>query len=276
MDIMNIVWAVVWFAVLGLVLGIILAIASRIFEVKVDPRIEKIQECLPGANCGGCGYSGCAALAQAIVEGNAASTACNAAEDEAIEKISAIMGVSNGDRVRMRAQVICSGTHEYAKKKYIYEGASNCIAAARLGGGDKLCPNGCIGLGSCAEACKFNAIHIENGVAAVDYHKCVGCGVCVVSCPKNIIKLIPYDSKHWIGCASLDKGAQVRKYCDVGCIGCKLCEKACEAGAITVNGNVASIDYSKCTGCDKCVNACPRKIIWSSEKQGNGLLIKRV
>ena len=276
MNVMNIVWAVVWFAVMGLVLGIVLAFAAKIFAVKVDPRIEEVQDCLPGANCGGCGFSGCSALAQAIVEGKASPTVCNAAEDDAIEKISGIMGITTEGRVRMRAQVMCSGTHEHAQKKYIYEGADNCIAAARLGGGDKLCPNGCIGLGSCADVCKFDAIHIENGVAAVDYHKCAGCGVCVVSCPKNIITLIPYDSKHWVGCASLDKGAQVRKYCDVGCFGCKLCEKACEFDAIKVENNLASIDYTKCTGCDKCVDACPRKIIWSSKSQGEGLLIKRV
>lgn len=276
MDIMNIVWAVVWFAVLGVVLGIVLAIASKIFEVKVDPRIEEISDCLPGANCGGCGFSGCAALAQAIVEGKASPAACNAAEDEAVEKISGIMGISNEGRVRMRAQVMCSGTNEHAMKKYVYEGENNCISAARLGGGDKLCPFGCIGLGSCVSACKFDAISIIDGVAAVDYHKCTGCGACVVTCPKGTIKLIPYDSRHWVGCEAADKGGAVRKYCDVGCIGCKLCEKACEAGAIMVDNNIASIDYSKCTGCDKCVDACPRKIIWSSDSQGDSLIIKRV
>ena len=273
---MNILMAVVWFAAMGLVLGIVLAIASKIFAVKVDERVEKISDCLPGANCGGCGFSGCSALAQAIVEGKASPTACNAAEDEAIDKISAVMGLSNEGRVRMRAQVMCSGTYEHALKKYVYEGAHDCIAAARLGGGDKLCPNGCIGLGSCAAVCKFDAIHIEDGVAAVDYKKCAGCGVCVVSCPKNIIKLIPYDSRHWVGCASYDKGAAVKKYCDVGCFGCKLCEKACEAGAIKVENNLAVIDYTKCTSCDKCVDACPRKIIWSSESQDSGLIIKRI
>lgn len=276
MDIMNIIMAVIWFAVLGLVLGIVLAFASKIFAVKVDERVEQIQELLPGANCGGCGYSGCAALAQAIIDGKANPTACNAAEDEAVEKIAAVMGVESGPRIRMRAQVMCSGTNEHALKKYVYEGAKDCIAATRLGGGDKLCPNGCIGLGTCAEVCKFDAIHVENGVAAVDYHKCVGCGVCEASCPKGVIRLIPYDAKHWVGCASMDKGPAVRKYCDVGCIGCKLCEKNCEANAIKVDGFVAKIDYEKCNGCDRCVDVCPRKIIWSSKSQGNGLMIKRI
>ncbi len=263
MEIMNIVWAVVWFAVLGLGFGLLLALASKIFAVKTDERIEKIQDELPGANCGGCGYSGCAALAQAIVEGKATPAACNAADDDAVERMSAIMGISNEGRVRMRAQVMCSGNTDVSKKKYIYEGAHDCVSAARLGGGDRLCPNGCVGLGSCVAACKFDAISIVNGVAYVDYHKCTGCGVCAMTCPKNIIALIPYDAKHWVGCASVDKGPVVRKYCDVGCIGCKLCEKNCEAEAIKVDGFVAKIDYSKCNGCDKCVEVCPRKIISS-------------
>ncbi|MBE6573047.1 MAG: RnfABCDGE type electron transport complex subunit B [Ruminococcaceae bacterium] len=273
---MEILWAVIWFAALGLVLGLILAIASKVFAVKVDERVEQICDILPGANCGGCGYSGCAALAQAIVDGKAEPTACNAAEDSVVGQVAAIMGVKAGDRVRMRAQVMCSGTHDLAGKKYVYDGAKDCIAAARLGGGDKICPNGCIGLGTCADVCKFDAIHVENGVAAVDYKKCTGCGMCVNSCPKNVIKLIPYDAKHWVGCRSVDKGPIVRKYCDVGCIGCRLCEKNCETGAIKIDGFIASIDYDKCNGCDKCVEVCPRKIIWSSTAQENGLIIKRM
>lgn len=276
MDYMNIVWAVVWFSVLGLGFGLVLAVASKIFAVKVDERVEQIQEKLPGANCGGCGFSGCAALAQAIVDGKAAPTACSAADDDAIAEISKVMGIAAGDRVRMRAQVMCSGTYEHALKKYHYEGAMDCVAAARLGGGDKLCPYGCIGLGSCVDACKFDAISVIDGIAVVDYKKCSGCGMCVNTCPKSIIKLIPFDSKHWVGCASRDKGPVVRKYCDVGCITCRICEKKCESGAISIIDNVAVIDYEKCTGCDACVSACPRKIIWSSNSQGNGLIIKRI
>jgi heterodisulfide reductase subunit A-like polyferredoxin len=185
------------------------------------------------------------------------------------------MGVEVGETVRMRAQVMCSGTAEFARKKYAYAGAHDCIAAAKMGGGDKLCPNGCIGLGTCVSRCPFEAISVVEGVAVVDYRKCAGCGVCVAACPKQLIELIPYDSRHWVGCRSVDKGAEVRKYCDVGCIGCKMCEKVCEAGAIKVDGFVAKIDYAVCTGCDACVEKCPRHIIWSARKQGKGLVITK-
>lgn len=264
----EIITAFGWFALIALVLGIILAAASKIFFVKTDERIPLIKDSLPGANCGGCGFAGCEALAQAIVKGEAPVDACNACSDDAVKAISEIMGVApDPNKVRLRAQVMCSGTHDLAKKKYIYEGVSDCVAANRLAGGDKLCPNGCVGLGTCVAACKFGAIKVVNGVATVEYEKCRACGACVASCPKKLIRLVPASTPHWVGCMSADKGAVTRTYCDIGCIGCKICEKNCEAGAITVNGNVAEIDYSKCTGCGKCEEVCPRKIIWSAYKK---------
>ncbi|MCI8388533.1 MAG: RnfABCDGE type electron transport complex subunit B [Clostridiales bacterium] len=263
----NILFALMWFAILGGALGLALAFASKVFAVKVDERIPEIQDKLPGANCGGCGYAGCAALAEAIVKGEAKPSACVVGGETVADSVAEIMGVKAEKPVRMRAQVMCSGTAEFAKKKYIYEGAADCLAATKLGGGNKLCPNGCIGLGTCAHICPFGAIKVENGVSAVDYEICQGCGKCVEACPKHIIKLIPYDSKHWVGCMSVDKGAVTRSYCEVGCISCRLCEKTCESGAIHVNDFVASIDYSKCTQCGKCVEKCPRKIIWSDKSQ---------
>ncbi len=270
----DILIPVLVFAVLGLLFGLVLAVASRAFAVKQDERIPAVTECLPGANCGGCGYSGCAALAEAIVAGEAKPTACSVGGGETARAIGEVLGIEVGETVRMRAQVMCSGTAEYAKKKYVYAGAQDCIAAAKLGGGDKLCPNGCIGLGTCVSRCPFRAISVVKGVAVVDYRKCVGCGVCTAACPKHLIELIPFEARHWVGCRSVDKGAVTRSYCDVGCISCKLCEKACEAGAIAVNDYVASIDYAKCTGCDACVEKCPRKIIWSAHTQGKGLVIE--
>ena len=260
---------------LGAFFGVMLAIASRVFAVKVDERVPLIREALPGANCGGCGYSGCEALATAIVEGKAPCGACTVGGDPVAQQIGAIMGVSVAKKQRMRAQVMCSGGDENAVKKYAYQGAQDCIAAAKLAGGDKLCPYGCIGLGTCVSVCPFGAIHVEKGVAAVDYRKCEGCGACVAACPKQLIRLIPFDSAHWVGCMSHEKGGVVRTQCQVGCIGCGICQKNCEAGAITVKNFLAEIDHTKCIGCDKCVEKCPLHIVWSAEKQDGGLFLHR-
>jgi len=264
MDFSGIIWALVWFTALGVVFGVMLAVASKLFAVKVDPRVEKLTEALPGANCGGCGYTGCAALAEAIARGDAPVSACTAGGVETAKAIAEIMGVPVVAPERMRAQVMCSGIEGKAKLKYKYNGPADCNLAVKLSGGDKLCPNGCIGHGTCVAACKFDAIRLENGVAVVDYNSCKGCGVCVSACPKHIIKLIPFKSDHWVGCLSTDDGKTTRSYCDVGCIACRICEKVCEFDAIHVKGNVAEIDYEKCTSCGKCVVKCPRKIIWHS------------
>ena len=246
---------------LGAFFGVLLAIASRVFAVKVDERIPEIREALPGANCGGCGYSGCDALATAIVEGKADCGACTVGGDECAQKIAAIMGATVGKKKRMRAQVMCAGTHDVALRKYIYAGVPDCISAMRIAGGDKLCAYGCLGLGSCISACQFDAIHVENGVAAVDPRKCGGCGACVATCPKKLIRLIPYDTPHFVACSSKEKGAAVNKACKVGCIGCGICAKVCPSGAITVKDFLAEIDYDKCNNCGKCMEKCPKHAV---------------
>jgi Na+-translocating ferredoxin:NAD+ oxidoreductase RNF subunit RnfB len=248
-------------AALGAFFGIALAVASRVFAVKVDERVPQVRDALPGANCGGCGYSGCDALAAAIVEGKAPCSACPVGGDEAAAKIAAVMGVTAEKRQRMRAQVMCAGNNENALKKYIYNGVPDCVSATRLAGGDKLCAYGCLGLGSCVSACQFGALSIQNGVAVVDPDRCGGCGSCVTACPKGVIRLVPYDAPYAVVCASHEKGGVVNKQCKVGCIGCFACQKVCEAGAITINGFLAEIDPAKCTGCGACAERCVRHII---------------
>jgi len=271
---MNIFWAIIWFLALGLGFGILLAIAGKLFTVKQDRRTELILNILPGANCGGCGYGGCAALAEAIANGAAKNNSCSVAETETCVEIAGIMGQEPLGRVRYRAQVMCSGTNDLAAKKYEYEGISDCISANVLARGSKACPNGCLGLGTCVKNCKFGAIKIINGVAAVDYEKCAACGMCAAACPKTIIKLIPFDAAHWVGCMSSETGAVTRDNCDIGCIACRLCEKKCPAGAIRINGFTASINYEKCTNCGECEHNCPRRVIWSNISQKNEGIVR--
>lgn len=249
------------FAALGILLGVVLAIASRVFAVKTDERVEQILEVLPGANCGGCGYSGCSGLAEAIVKGEAQPNACRGCDAASLCRIGEILGVEVVAQDPVHAHVMCSGNCNTAVYKYRYEGAPDCIAAEKMGGGDKACPNGCIGLGTCVAACKYDAIHVVNGLAVVDSTKCVGCGACAKICPKQIIAMIPVSSKYCVECKSVENGVNTRKQCSVGCISCKICEKNCPAGAITVTDFVASIDQSKCIACGKCAEKCPRKII---------------
>ncbi len=248
--------------VLGLILGVALGFVGKVFFVKVDEKEIEVRGCLPGNNCGGCGYAGCDGLAAAIAKGEAPVNACPVAGAEAHAKIGEIMGQAVDASNKKVAFVMCSGTCDKTERKYNYYGISDCKQAVVVPGqGDKLCSYGCLGFGSCVDACQFDAIHVVDGVAVVDKEKCVACGKCVSTCPKNLITLVPYDAPFAVACHSNDKGKDVRVACKTGCIGCMICTKQCEAGAITVENNLAKIDYSKCTGCGKCAQKCPQKII---------------
>ena len=258
---MNIVVAILVLGILGAVFGLILAVASKVFEVKTDPRLDEIIEALPGANCGGCGYAGCADCAAHILNGTAPVNACPVGGAASTKRIGAVLGVTTTETQRMVAFVRCSGGAS-AKKRYRYVGVQDCTAALKVGGGPLECAYGCLGFGSCVAACKFDAIHIgPSGSALVDHDKCTGCLACVAACPRKLIVAIPAVADVVVPCASEDKGAVARNMCAVSCIGCKLCEKNCPTGAITVVNNCARIDYSKCTSCGTCITKCPRKLI---------------
>ena len=245
---------------LGAIFGAVLAYASKIFHVEVDPKVAAIRDCVAGANCGGCGYPGCDGYAAAVAAGQAPTNKCVAGGEAAAKKIATIMGVSSDDLVKEVAFVPCSGCN--AEKRFEYDGPQDCRAAMLFGGkSNKLCTFACIGLGNCASVCQFDAMHIVNGIATVNRDNCVGCGKCVDACPKSLVKLIPETQKVMPACSSKDKGGAVMKICDAGCIGCMKCQRECEAGAITVTNNLATIDTSKCVGCGKCAEVCPRKII---------------
>ena len=259
----TVITAVVVLGVLAAIFGLILAFAAKAFAVEKDPREEAIVECLPGANCGGCGYPGCSGYAAAVVAGKAATNCCAAGGEAVAAKVAEIMGVKAEASVKMAAQVQCTGGCR-GNERYIYEGISDCVAASRLpGGGPAGCSFGCLGFGSCESVCPFDAIHVINGVAKVDVDKCKACKKCIDICPRHIIDLVPFKTKRHVAitCSSKDKGVEVRKICADGCIGCSLCAKACPKEAITVENNLAKIDYGKCVGCGLCAQKCPRKLI---------------
>ena len=246
---------------IGLFFGALLAFASIAFHVDKDERIDKICELLPGANCGGCGYTGCSALAEAIVATGESATKCNLMTDEKNAEICALMGIKAGTIEKKTARLKCAGVTSACADKYDFTGIEDCFTAMQLNGGPKSCEFGCMGLGSCVAACDFDAISIKDGIAHIDSEKCTGCTRCVNACPKNIIELVPKKNNIYVACSSTDKGAVTKNYCTSGCIGCRICEKKCEADAIKVENNLAKIDYSKCTLFGACMEACPKKII---------------
>ena len=261
MDIMNIVYAMAVLGVLGAVFGLVLAIASKVFEVKKDPREEAILSHLAGANCGGCGYPGCGGCAAAILAGDAPVTACAPAGAENAAAIAEIMGMSAPTGERQVAFVRCNGGTN-AKKRYEYVGVQDCISATKVAGSPLECAFGCLGFGSCVKACQFGAISIgENGCAVVDPEKCTNCGACMKACPRKIITSVPVSKKVHVLCANQDKGKAAMSVCSNSCIGCGLCQKECKKDAIHVVNGVAVIDYEKCVGCKLCTKVCPRDSI---------------
>ena len=261
-NLLNVGMASMVVGLTGLTIGILLGIAGKKLYVEVDEKELLVRDLLPGSNCGGCGYAGCDALAKAIASGEVGVNACPVASQEAYIEIGKVMGVEAELTERQVAYVKCSGTCDKTKVKYEYFGVPDCNKAALVPGkGNKVCSYGCMGFGSCVKACAFDAIHIVNGIAVVDKEKCTGCSKCTVECPLQLIELVPAKARHLVACNSYDKGKDVKAACSAGCIGCKLCMKACEYDAITVENNLAYIDYSKCTNCGKCATVCPVKVI---------------
>ena len=257
-----IVIAIIIVAAIGLIAGIGLSFASVALEVPKDERVEKARELLPGANCGGCGFSGCDAYAEAVINGLADSTLCAPGGAEVSKGLAEILGVEAGDFIEKIAHVKCNGGCENTEKKFEYRGIKSCAAVTTLFSGDNSCNFGCLGLGDCVGVCPNDCIKINaNGIAEIDTLQCSGCGACATACPKSVIEIIPKIKSYKVNCNNKDKGAVSRKVCEVSCIGCGICKKQCEYDAITIENNLASINPTLCTGCGKCAEKCPQKCI---------------
>jgi len=258
---MEILLPILIFAVMGLAAGILLTAASSCFAVKVDPTKERITEALPGANCGACGFAGCADYADAIAEGRAEPNLCKPGGAEAAAKIGGILGKTVTAAEPEVMAMHCSGTCNATQAFYEYKGTPTCRASAANYGGSGMCSFGCLGFGDCMAVCEENAICIKDGIAHIIAERCGACGKCAKACPKGLLSLRPASNPVTVACSSKANGKNTKLACKNGCIGCRMCEKKCPSGAITVQDFHAVIDYEKCTGCGVCAEACPVKAI---------------
>jgi electron transport complex protein RnfB len=251
---------------IGLFFGIGLALAAHRFAVEANPKVEEVLESLAGAQCGGCGYAGCEAYAEAVVnDPSVPPNLCFPGGAEVAEMVAELTGKKMTTIEDTIAAIRCSKIEGKVKKKQNYVGHISCAAAELAFGGPMACNYACIGLGDCAEACPFDAITMVGNYPVVDAEACVGCGTCVRTCPKGIIELSPMRARVWVPCSTKDSGKTVRQLCKVGCIACGMCVKVCPADAVSIEDNIVRIDHKKCIAygpdCGEvCVEKCPRKI----------------
>lgn len=254
---------------LGIVAAVILYYVSKKFKVKEDPRIGDVMDALPNTNCGGCGYPGCSAFSEATVKAdNLDELHCPVGGNEVMKEVASILGLEAVERDPYVAVIRCAGSFEYRKKTNVYDGAKNCAIAAELYAGDTGCAYGCLGLGDCVDVCDFEAIYIDplRGIPEVIEDKCTACNACVTECPKDIIELWPVGKKHqriYVACKNEEKGGSIRKECAVACSGCAKCSDECRYDAITIENNLADVDFEKCKLCLKCVDVCDVRVMMS-------------
>ena len=258
---MEYVLPIVFFLLISLVAGVLLTVAGKLLYVKTDETVEKIISALPGANCSGCGYSGCEGYANAVAKGEAAPNLCRPGGIEVNKKISEALGVAVVEVEPEVAFVRCGGGCGATSDKYTYVGTPSCTAAEKFYNGKGSCAYGCSGFGDCAVVCESDAISIQDGIAVINPSKCIACGKCIKACPNNLIIMRKISQTVNVRCFSSDTGKATRSICKNGCIACKICEKKCPNDAIHVVNNHAEIDPEKCTSCGICAEVCPSKCI---------------
>lgn len=248
---------------MAIIFSYILGWANKAFHVETDPRVEAVMDELPGANCGGCGYVGCYEYAEAVATNGESVSKCTVGGQNCANALAQIMGVEVEERYPYRPIVHCAATYDERLKKSEYKGEKRCLAA-NLVADIQGCTYGCLGFGDCQVACDYDAIHVFNGLAVVNYDKCVGCGACTKVCPRNIISMVPFKAERILAvtCCNKDFGKDVKEVCSVGCTGCKACSKA--TNLIAIEDNLPVIDDERYTadameGFVKAVEKCPRK-----------------
>lgn len=247
----------------GLLAAVILYFVAQKFKVEEDPRIDQVAEVLPGANCGGCGFAGCRAMAEACVKADTLEgLLCPVGGAATMQKVGDILGLAPVAADPMVAVVRCNGTCEARPRTSRYDGTKTCQILHGIYVGETGCAFGCLGCGDCVKACQFGALHLneQTGLPEVDEDKCTACGACTKACPRHIIELRKKGIKGrrvFVSCVNKDKGAVARKACLNACIGCGKCQKECAFEAITVENNLAYIDFTKCRLCRKCESVCP-------------------
>ncbi len=265
----TIIFTVVSLSILGLLLAVILYFVAKKFVVDEDPRIDDVEATMPGANCGGCGFAGCRAFAEACVKtSNLDDKFCPVGGNEVMKKVALRLGLDVAEKAPMVAVVRCAGSCDNRNRTNSYDGTGSCKVMAGLYAGDTDCKYGCLGHGDCVNACNFGAIVInpKTLLPEVDEERCTACGACVKVCPKGVIQLRnkgPKNRRVFVSCLNKDRGGEAKKACSVACIGCTKCFKVCPFGAITIENNLSYIDYNKCKLCRKCVDECPTGAIWA-------------
>jgi electron transport complex protein RnfB len=261
------VTAVVAMGALGAICGSGLYLLSKKFAVGIDERVDRVMEVLPGANCGACGYGSCHVFAEAVVrslDDLKKIPRCIQGGDEVATEVETILGVHPEKPEKQISTLICSGGTR-CLDRFDYVGVNDCKEVVFLNEeGDKTCRYACIGHGTCARTCPFDAIIMgEDSLPIIDKYHCRGCGLCVKECPRDVLRLANIDEDYYVACSSRDQGKDVKKVCEIGCIACKICEKNCPVDAVHVIDNLALIDPLKCNGCGVCAEKCPRGVILS-------------
>lgn len=250
------------------ILAALLILANKKLYVQEDPRIDIVEEMLPHANCGACGFPGCRPFAEALVGGQALPGKCTVSSEEGRVQIAHFLGVDVGAQEKVVARLACAGGINVARNRARYEGLKTCRAAAVVAGGGKGCFWGCLGLADCEVVCDFDAIHMNQfSLPVVDEEKCTACGDCVEVCPKDLFSLHPASHRLWVACKNLEAGDEILEDCEVACTACGRCA-ADAPGMIKMANNLPVIDYSRNHKTQAPIQRCPTGAILWIEKDG--------